>query len=92
MRTAAIIALYLCGAAQMALGLIGGRLRIYAIEADFWHELGLAESNSPVFMKYIGIIKDQWGVLTWIGLLSILATTILLIATRDTRRESVRER
>ncbi len=42
MRTVALIVLYLCGAVQMALGMFAGRLRVYSIEADFWHELGLA--------------------------------------------------
>ena len=92
MRTVALIVLYLCGAVQMALGMFAGRLRVYAIEADFWHELGLAESHGPVFLKYIGTIKDQWSILTWTGLLSLLATTALLIATRDAQKGEVGRR
>jgi hypothetical protein len=43
-------------------------------------------------LKYIGTIKDQWSLLTWTGLLSLLATTALLIATRDAQKGEVGRR
>lgn len=82
MKVIAAVVLYLCGAIQLGLGLVAGRLRIYAIEAPFWHDLGLTEEHSRVFQKYVGMLKDQWSVLTWVGLSTLLATTILLITTR----------
>jgi len=70
----------------LALGLIVGRLRVYSIEADFWHELGLTETHSRVFLKYIDIVKGQWEILTWTGSVCIFATTVLLITIRHENR------
>jgi hypothetical protein len=78
MKKTAFIILFLLGITQIAFGLIFGRLRIYAIESPFWHALGLSAEHSEAFSHYIGLIKDQWHVVAWFGLIIILATSFLL--------------
>jgi len=84
MKTTAFVILFLVGAIQIAFGIIIGRLRIYAIEAPFWHELGLSEQDSKVFSHYIGLFKDQWHVVTWLGIITVLATGFLLWSLKRT--------
>jgi hypothetical protein len=82
MRTTAFVILFLVGSIQVAFGVILGRLRIYAIEAPFWHDLGLSEQHSKALSHYIGLLKDQWYVVTWLGIITILATGFLLWSLR----------
>lgn len=82
MKTAAFVILFLVGAIQVAFGVIIGRLRIYAIEAPFWHDLGLSEQHSKAFSHYIDVLQDQWNVVTWLGVITILAAGLLLWSLR----------
>ena len=78
MKTAAFVILFLIGAIQIAFGVILGRLRVYAIEAPFWRDLALSEQRSKCFSYYIDILKDQWSVVAWLGVITIVATGFLL--------------
>lgn len=78
MKNLAFILLFAVGVIQIVFGIILGRLRIYAIEAPFWHELGLTEQHSKAFCRYIGLIKDQWHIVAWLGVITIFSTSLLL--------------
>ena len=77
MKTAAFVILFLIGAIQIAFGVILGRLRIYAIEAPFWRDLALSEQHGKFFSYYIDILKNQWSVVTWLGIITVVATGFL---------------
>lgn len=76
MRAIAFSSLYLLGIAQIVLGIFVGRFRIEAVGSLFWSELGRINDQSKVFSKYIGIFQDQWNILTWMGILTIIFTFV----------------
>ncbi len=76
-RKIAYLMLFLIGGVQILLGLVVGRLGIKRHESPFWHELGLSGEHSRVFTKYMGMFQDQWSILTWLGVGTILAMVLL---------------
>ena len=81
--------LYLIGLVLILVGSFLGRLRIYAIEAPFWLELqasGGSLEMRTTYMNYIDILKDQWQVVTLIGIIHIIAVTFLLSIFRKRMR------
>ena len=81
--------LYLIGLVLILVGSLIGRLRIYAIEAPFWLDLqsnGGSLEMRTTYMKYINILKDQWQVMTVMGIIQIIVVTCLLSIFRKKMR------
>jgi hypothetical protein len=76
-RKISLIVLFALGAFQLALGLLIGRVRIKTIEGVFWNDLGLVADQSRVFTIYMSKLQSHWDVLTWLGILTIIATSAL---------------
>jgi LPXTG-motif cell wall-anchored protein len=73
------------------LGSFYGRMQIYTYESSFWRDL-LANGGSlemlSTFAKYIGILKSQWNVLTYIGLFQVLVLFLTIFFSRRKRSEA----
>ena len=78
MKTLAFCILYLLGISEIVIGMLIGRIKIYAYEAPFYKELGLTSEKSLIFNHYIGIYKDQWHLVVALGVITIIATSMLL--------------
>jgi hypothetical protein len=68
------------------LGSFYGRMQIYTYESSFWRDL-LANGGSlemlSTFAKYIGILKSQWNVLTYIGLFQFLVLFLTIFSVAE---------
>ena len=97
MKTLAFIILFLVGLAEIAIGLLVGRVRIYGCEASFYKDLGLTGEQAQTFRHYILIYKDQWHIVAWLGVITIVTSSILMLslkneATNGTKRSGQRDR
>ena len=72
MRNTAFILLCLLGVAEIAVCTVFGRLMIYAHEIPFGRAIGLAPDRYQPFNQYIRILKDQWSIVAWFGVLTII--------------------
>ena len=80
MRTILLILLFLVGALEISVGLLWGRLGIYALEAPFAQAIGLSSSSpdkTGEFGYYITVFKDQWGIVGWFGVATIFLALLL---------------
>lgn len=75
--------LFLIGILQILFGMVIGRMRIKALESPFWNELGLSGEHSKAFSKYMGMFQDQWNIMTWLGVGTILAAVLLMKSYRN---------
>ena len=81
------------GIAQVLLGVLVGHLRIYACEALMAQDLGIRTEEGfakygSAFNHYIRLLKDQWDVVTWTGLLTLFGTGLLLWAGNKQKRQT----
>ena len=70
------IALVGLGLIEVFYGILWGKMMIYAHEAPFSHALNgtkWTDSQAVAYRKYIEIFKDQWSIVAWFGLLTIVA-------------------
>ena len=90
MRKFLFVTLIGLGAVEIAFGLALGRLRIYWLEGMMYRDLQLGNVNADrAFLNYISHFKDQWYVVFWFGLLTvILACSWMYI---DSRRLAPRK-
>jgi len=77
MKIFALITLILTGIIEITVGMLIGRVRIYGYELSFFRDLGLSPEHAGVFNHYIGIFKDQWQLVAWLGLITLVATVLL---------------
>ena len=78
MKTIAFIVLFLVGVIEVTFGVILGQERMRGIETQFWIDLELSLKHSKAFSHYFNLLEDQWQVVAWLGLITILATGVLL--------------
>ena len=86
MRTIVLILLFLVGAAEVFVGMLWGRLRIYAHEAPFAQAIGLSSSSpeqTREFGHYITVFKDQWSIVSWFGVATISLAVLLFRTARQ---------
>ena len=77
--------LCLVGAAEVFVGVLWGRLRIYAHEAPFAHAINLSLSSpeqTRAFNHYIDVFKDQWSIVTWFGVATFVLAVLLFRSPR----------
>ena len=82
MKTFAFIILFSVSVAQILLGLLVGRLRIYALVSPFWGALQLEGKHSKAFSHYISMFQDQWSIVAWTGVCTLMATAVLIFLHR----------
>ena len=85
-RTIVFSLLCLVGVAEVFVGVLWGRLRIYAHEAPFAHALGypsLSPEQTQAFNHYIDVFKDQWSIVTWFGIATLLLAVLLFRSPRQ---------
>jgi len=92
LRKIAVFVLCAAGIAQVLLGVLVGRLRIYACEALMARDLGLRTEEGfakygSAFNDYMRLLKDQWYVVAWTGVLTLVGTAILLWSFRAPKRQ-----
>ncbi|MDD4870107.1 MAG: hypothetical protein PHR77_06070 [Kiritimatiellae bacterium] len=79
------ITLVSIGLIEVFYGILWGKMRIYAHEAPFSHEMNYTkwtDSQAVAYRKYIDIFKDQWSIVAWFGLLTIVAAIIWFLIDR----------
>ncbi len=85
-RSIALLGLLILGVTELFYGFIWGRLRIKAFENPMYVDLGLREVTDQrigrAFNKYIRIFKDQWEIVFWFGVLTLLFVGLLMIVDR----------
>lgn len=84
--------LWTVGIAQVLLGVLVGHLRIYAMEALMAQDLGIRTEEGfakygSAFNHYIRLLKDQWDVVTWTGVLTLIGTVMLAWSSRSKERQ-----
>ena len=80
MRTIAFSLLCLVGAAEVFVGVLWGRLMIYAQETPFLYALGypaFSPEQTQAFNHFIRVFKDQWSIVTWFGVATIVLAVLL---------------
>ena len=83
MKKTAFFSLVFLGCIEIFYGMIWGRLLIKAHEGNFSADMRYTEwttEQSHVFYRYIRIFKDQWHVLVWFGLFTIIIAFICYFA------------
>jgi len=83
MKNIGVVILLVLGIVEIAYGMVFGRLRIYAHEVPFAHAIQLNDKTSEqrhAFYHYIDLFKDQCGIVTLFGWLTIGAALLIWLA------------
>ena len=85
MRNTTFTLLCLLGIAEIAVGTVFGRLMIYANEIPFGRAIGLTPDRYQPFNQYIRILQDQWSVVAWFGVLTIILALMFLYSSNPNK-------
>src|SRR4051794_30253240 len=83
--TIIFVLLCLLGAAEVFVGVLWGRLMIYAQEIPFLQALGypsFTPGQTQAVRHYIRVFKDQWSIVTWFGVAPLVLAVWLFRSTR----------
>ena len=79
--------LLILGSSHIVIGAILGRLRIYALIAPLLHELNLTKDQIRIFSRFMDEIVNQWQLVFWSGIVTVLVIFFLLLDDRYSRRK-----
>jgi ABC-type sugar transport system permease subunit len=78
MKRLAIILLFLVGLVEVVVGLLVARLRISLYALPFFTDLSVPKERAVTFNHYISLFQDQWHLVSWFGIITILSTGLLV--------------
>lgn len=82
-RTILLSFLFLIGAAEILVGAVFGPLGVYSQEPPFARDIGISsDEQARVLGHYLSIFKNQWLIVSWFGVATIVTGLLQLLCFR----------